>query len=69
MKHGVHIPKEQRDDMARVAFDLARHLPPAEACSSVVGLFKVSGTTARRLIRRGHFLGAPADFDKGRAEV
>jgi hypothetical protein len=68
MNTGERIPKEQRDDMARVAFAVARHLPAAEATSSVVGMFKVSGTTARRLIRRGQFLGSPAVLDKGRAQ-
>lgn len=53
-----HLPKSQRDDMARVALAMSkeRRLTNAEARQAVAGMFKVSVTTAKRLISRGAFL-------------
>jgi transposase len=51
-----HIPKEKRDDMARIALGVSRNLTNAEARKAVAGMFQVSVTTAKRLITRGKFL-------------
>jgi hypothetical protein len=51
-----HIPKEKRDDMARLALGVSAKLTNAEARKAVAGMFKVSVTTAKRLITRGKFL-------------
>jgi hypothetical protein len=57
MKHGQHIPKDKRDDMARVAHGIALTCPQrAEAIEIVAGMFDVSTTTARNLLCRGRFL-------------
>jgi hypothetical protein len=69
MKHGQHIPTDQRDDMARFAVGLASSLRPAEAKRAVAGLFKVSETTALHLISRGRFLTAPVTENEGGCSV
>ncbi|MCK1541428.1 hypothetical protein IVB12_05405 [Bradyrhizobium sp. 179] len=51
-----HIPKQKRDDMARIALGVSMNLTNAEARKAVAGLFQVSVTTAKRLILRGKFL-------------
>jgi hypothetical protein len=51
-----HIPKEKRDDMARIALGVSMNLTNAEARKTVAGMFQVSVTTAKRLIIRGKFL-------------
>ncbi|WP_061023929.1 hypothetical protein [Bradyrhizobium sp. CCH5-F6] len=51
-----HIPKEKRDDMARLALGVSKNLTNAEARKAVAGMFQVSVTTAKRLILRGAFL-------------
>lgn len=51
-----HIPKEKRDDMARLALGVSARLTNAEARKAVAGMFKVSVTTAKRLILRGKHL-------------
>lgn len=56
MKHGQNIPKDKRDDIARIAVGVAAILPAAEAKRTIVGMFDVSTTTARNLVSRGRFL-------------
>ncbi len=56
MKHGEHIPKDKRDDMARIAVGMLGALSQSEARRVVAGMFDVSETTARNLISRGKFL-------------
>lgn len=51
-----HLPREKRDDMARIALGVSRNLTNAEARKAVAGMFQVSVTTAKRLISRGAFL-------------
>lgn len=65
MKHGVRIPTDKRDDMARLAVGLASSLKPADAQRAVASLFDVSTTTARNLISRGRFLTVPVKSDGG----
>jgi hypothetical protein len=69
VKQGEHIPRKQRDDLAKVAYGIAAKTPDTESpVAAIAGLFSVSDSTARSLIRRGRFLVSPAGFDKGRAE-
>jgi hypothetical protein len=56
MKHGVHIPASERDDMARLAIGLTASMSEAEAKKTICGMFQVSEPTARNLISRGRFL-------------
>jgi hypothetical protein len=57
VKHGQHIPKDKRDDMARIAHGIALMCPQrAEAIEIVAGMFDVSTTTARNLLCGGRFL-------------
>lgn len=51
-----HLPREKRDDMARIALGVSMNFTNAEARKVVAGMFKVSVTTAKRLILRGKFL-------------
>lgn len=51
-----HLPKDKRDDMARIALGVSARLTNAEARKAVAGMFQVSVTTAKRLILRGKFL-------------
>lgn len=48
--------KSKRDDMAKLAIQIASVLPVSEAVAFIKFNFKVSETTARHLIRRGVFL-------------
>jgi hypothetical protein len=50
------IQKDRRDDMARIALEIALRSPAAEAATIIMGLFQVGRTTARRLILRGRHL-------------
>jgi 2-keto-4-pentenoate hydratase/2-oxohepta-3-ene-1,7-dioic acid hydratase in catechol pathway len=56
MKHGEHIPAGKRDEIALIAANMATRMSTAEAKQAVAGMFRVSATTARRLISRGRFL-------------
>ena len=57
MKHGVHLPKDRRDDMARRAFVIASEAETYRAALLIVEVeFDVSTPTARNLISRGRFL-------------
>lgn len=56
MKHGQHIPKNKRDDMARMAFAIASTMSPAQAKEVLAGMYDVSATTASKLISRGRHL-------------
>jgi hypothetical protein len=66
-KPGQHIPKPQRDDMARIAVCLSANLSNAEARKAVAGLFQVSVTTAKRLILRGRHLSLQGEIEKATA--
>lgn len=56
MKHGQHIPKHKRDDMARMAFAIASTMSAAQAKEVLAGMYSVSATTATKLISRGKHL-------------
>lgn len=67
MKHGHHIPPEDRDDMARLAVAFTKTMSDAEAKATICGRFDVSDPTARNLISRGRYLAEQAgDDDSGR---
>lgn len=52
-----HLPRAQRDDLARLALSILRTSRNQEEAKQIVaGMFKVSATTARALIMRGKFL-------------
>jgi len=51
-----NVSRETRDDMARIALEIALRSPSAEAAAIIMGLFQVGRTTARRLILRGRHL-------------
>lgn len=52
-----HLPRSQRDDLARLALSIRRTSRNQEEAKQIVaGMFKVSATTARALIMRGKFL-------------
>jgi hypothetical protein len=57
MKHGVRIPRDRRDGMARRALEIADKAASHAAALAIVEVeFDVSRPTARNLISRGHYL-------------
>lgn len=57
MKHGVRLPKDKRDEMAKIALGVRQVCGSQnEANRIIAGMFRVSTTTARNLISRGKFL-------------
>lgn len=57
MKHGVHLPADKRDGMARRALDLFE--AKKRRCDGLLAIeveFEVSESTARNLVSRGRYL-------------
>jgi hypothetical protein len=63
VKHGHHIPPEDRDDMARLAVGLTAKMSDAQAKLTIQGMFDISEPTARNLISRGRFLAEQAEAE------
>jgi hypothetical protein len=57
VKHEVHFPRYQRDDMARKAFELYnKETTRAAGLEEVEFVLQVSNPTARNLVNRGRSL-------------
>lgn len=57
MRHGIHIPPDQRDDMAVEAVKIANAAQSrTKGIATVASRFAVSVPTARNLISRGKYL-------------